>query len=521
MARVNRRLALATAPAEAARRHGAVPIRLDRPLDLFPQAGRNFDYATFADLVEEAATMLSGAGIRDGQRVLIVKRSNFDIPLLAFACARIGAVPVLVHSAVGFQALGVMTERAAPAAVISDAATESAGVLDSVDPTLPRWYVGERGEHGLSLLDTERGPIPPAVVPSVDTPQLVTHSSGTTGVPKLVLHSVHSFAGHARPQITIGKVLRVRDPYLMCLSPVHARCMSGMLAILALGLPLGFLTDTSPENAAELLAAVRPGVVETVPNAFIRWEEVAETRPELFAQTRLFVSSFDAAHPRTIRTLLRAAKPGARYMQAYGQTETGPVTVKSHKLKSRCEHGRCVGRGVLGHTKIRVVDDEGDKVPNGIPGQIFARSSGVTPSYLGSPDQRVDGWWAMGDYGMVSARGCLHLYDRLVDRGSGVESLLAAEDDILEALPQLTEVAIIPMGDGGPAVPLVCTRGDLPLDRAAWAEAVAGLPELSPPVQCRWDDIPHTATWKVKRLEVARRLAAGDLPVLAAAREER
>src|SRR5690606_8568227 len=115
---------------------------------------------------------------------------------------------------------------------------------------------------------------PPAVVPSVDTPQLVTHSSGTTGVPKLVLHSVHSFAGHARPQITIGKVLRVRDPYLMCLSPVHARCMSGMLAILALGLPLGFLTDTSPENAAELLAAVRPGVVETVPNAFIRWEEV-------------------------------------------------------------------------------------------------------------------------------------------------------------------------------------------------------------------------------------------------------
>ncbi|MGW0768602.1 class I adenylate-forming enzyme family protein [Streptomyces sp. NPDC002676] len=520
MARVNRRLALATAPAEAARRHGSVPIRLDRVLDLFPDAGRAFDYATFADLVEQAAALLAGAGVTAGQRIMIVKQPNFDITLLAFACARIGAVPVLVHSAVGSQPLGVMTERAAPAAVFTDAVTEAAGVLDHVDTGIPRWYVGPRGEHGSSLLDAERGAVPAAEVPREDTPTLVTHSSGTTGVPKLVLHSVHSFAGHARPQVLIGRALRVRDPYLMCMSPVHARCMSGMLAVLALGLPLGFLTDPAPQNAAELLAAVRPGVVETVPNAFIRWEEVAEEQPELLAQVRLFVSSFDAAHPRTIRTLLTAARPGARYLQAYGQTETGPVTVKSHRLKSRCEDGRCVGRPLPGQTRIRVLDDDGNRARKGTPGQIFARSSGITPSYLGADDQRVDGWWAMGDYGLMSDRGCLHLYDRIVDRGSGMESLLAAEDDILESLPQLTEAVIIPM-DEGPAIPLVVTRGDAPLDLAAWKRAVAGLPELAPPVQCRWDDIPHTATWKVKRLEVKRLLAAGDLPVLASAGEER
>ncbi|MEV7022096.1 class I adenylate-forming enzyme family protein [Kitasatospora sp. NPDC093558] len=509
MRTIARHLALATAPQEAARRRPDVPIRLDRALDLFPEAGTQFDYRAFAGLVDRAAGLLAGAGISAGDRVFLAKDPNFDIPLLAFAAARIGAVPVLVHTAVGAESLAALVERSGPVAILTDRSTEDSGLFSGVPGSVARWYVGAPGAQGRSLLDVAPAPLAPSARPERSTPQLVTHSSGTTGVPKLALHTVESFAGHAKPQVLIGRLLRVSDPYLMCLSPVHARTMSGLLAILALGLPLGYLTDPSPENARRMIELVRPGVVETVPNAFIRWEEIAENRPELFTRVRLFVSSFDAAHPRTIRTLLGAAHPKARYMQAYGQTETGPITVKSHRLKGKCEDGRCVGRPVPGHTRIRITDEAGVRLGRGLPGEIFARSSGVTPSYLGLPDQRVDGWWAMGDYGEVSLRGCLHLYDRLVDRSDDVGSLLAAEDAILEALPQLTEAVLIPMADGLP-VPLVCTRGDLPLDPEAWRAATAGQPPLADPVQCRWEDIPHTATWKVKRLEVARRIAAGD-----------
>ncbi|MFE6778328.1 AMP-binding protein [Streptomyces sp. NPDC057702] len=511
-----RTMALATAPTEAARRHPSASIHLDRPLDLFPTAGTELSFVDFRDRVETAAGLLAAAGITAGGRVVLVKRPNFDVPLLAFACARIGAVPVLVHHAVGAASLGALVRTAEPVALITDAATETAGVLAEVPAdTAPRWYVGDAGAHGRSLGELNATTLPAPTVPPQDAPQLVTHSSGTTGVPKLVVHSVRSFAGHAKPQVMIGRVLRVHDPLLMCLSPVHARSMSGMLAILALGVPLGFMIDPAPENAAAMMARVRPGLLETVPNVFIRWEEVAEKRPELFAGVRMFLSSFDAAHPRTINALLRVAAPKARYLQAYGQSETGPVTVKLHRLGGGCEDGRCVGKPVFGHTRIRVSDEDGD-TPLGKerPGAIFARSGGITPSYIGYPDQRKNGWWAMGDYGMVSKKGCLHLYDRLVDRKDGVESLLATEDHILEAVPHLTEAVLIPVADG-PPVPLVCTRGDLPLDAAAWAAATAGLPPLADPVHCRWDDIPHTATWKVKRGEVARRLAAGELTRLA------
>ncbi|MGK5630179.1 AMP-binding protein [Streptomyces sp. URMC 123] len=515
-------LALPTAPALAARRHGRVPILLDTPLDLFPEAGPALDYVRLAELVESAARLLAGAGIGPGSRVMVVKRPSFDVPLLAFACARIGAVPVLVHPGVGRRSLPVLVERARPEAIVTDACADSVAALaDLPAGGPPRWSVGAAAVPGARALRGVRAAVglPPAAVPFRQAPQLVTHTSGTTGVPKLVLQSAATFAGQCGPQAVIGRLLRARDPYLVCLSPVHVRTVAAVVATLALGVPLGFLTDPAPANAARMLGLVRPGFVETVPNAFIRWEEIADGRPDLLASVRMFLSTFDAAHPRTVRTLLAAGRPGARYVQIYGQSETGPVAMRFHRraagLLARrggaCANGRCVGRPIPGHSRVRIGGADGaPRAPRGTPGPILAKSWATTPRYLGTPDQRVDGWWAMGDFGALSARGCLHLYDRIADREPGVESLLALEDTLLDRAPRLTEAVLVPM-PGGPPVPLVCTRGDVPLEEGLWRAAVAGLPPLAPPVQCRWDDIPHTATWKVKRAEAAERLASGRL----------
>jgi acyl-coenzyme A synthetase/AMP-(fatty) acid ligase len=518
--------ALATAPREAARRHPGTPITLDRPLALFPEAGTSLTFALFHDMTERAARMLAAAGVREGVRVLILRQESLDTPLLAFACARLGAIPVLVHPSVPPAAVSVLARRADPGVVVTDVSTEATGVLDDVPG--PRWYVGQAGGGGASLADAPDVRLPEPAVPPSGAGQLVTHSSGTTGVPKLVLHSVGSFAGHARPQIFLGRVLRVHDPYLMCLSCVHARTMSGLLTVLALGLPTGFATDPDPRSILELIGRVRPGVVETVPNAFVRWEELAQLDPGCLASVRMFLSSFDAAHPRTIEAMLAMARPGARYLQAYGQTESGPVTVKVHRLRGGgCHDSRCVGRPVFGHTRIRVCGEDGDRTGRGTPGrragrgtpgQVLAWSAGVCPSYLGGDidvrDQRSGKWWRMGDYGVVTRRGCLHLLDRITDRVPGTQSLLAAEDTIMRRLPELTEAAFIPMTPD-PPVPLVCTRGDQPLSAAAWRQATADLEIGGEPVQCRWEDIPHTATWKVRRSEAARLLREGTLSTLA------
>lgn len=520
-------LALSTAPALAAQRNPAVRIDLDTALDVFPEAGTSLNFATFAELIDRAAAMIAATGVRAGDRVMIVKQPNFDIPLLALACARIGVVPVLIHPTVGAENLAVLIARAEPAAIISDDQTAALGLFSAASGSTARWHVGT-GTGTASghprLPAAGAATLPPVLEPTRQSPQLVTHTSGTTGVPKLVLQTAETFDGQCRPQAVLGKLLRVHDPYLIGISPVHVRTMAAIVSSLAVGVPLGFMTKVDPGTAVQMLRRLRPGVIETVPNAFIRWEQIADERPELLAQVRIYLSTFDATHPRTIRTFLDRGHPKARYIQVYGQSETGPVAMKFYRnrtgvrsrLRTPCEHSRCVGRALPGQSKVRI--DAGDgSAGRGVPGGILAKSSATTPAYLGTPDQRVDGWWAMGDYGVISERGCLHLYDRLIDRDGdgGVESLLAIEDTILERVAELTEAVLIPSSQG-PPVPLICTREDRPLAPQVWKSAVAGLPELAAPVRCRWEDIPHTATWKVRRPEAARLLSAGELPVLPA-----
>jgi hypothetical protein len=115
----------------------------------------------------------------------------------------------------------------------------------------------------------------------------------------------------------------------------------------------------------------------------------------------------------------------------------------------------------------------------------------------------------MRDIGHRSRWGCLHLLDREIDRVAEFDSVLALEDVLIGRLDQLTEVVLVPLQDK--INPVVCTRHDRELDLSAWREAVVDLPSMAQPVHCRWEDLPQTATWKVKRLELKRRMQDGTL----------
>jgi hypothetical protein len=61
-------------------------------------------------------------------------------------------------------------------------------------------------------------------------------------------------------------------------------------------------------------------------------------------------------------------------------------------------------------------------------------------------------------------------------------------------------------GPDSEAVPVICTVDDRPLDLNRWRAAVAAFPQLSDPVQIPQAELPRTATLKVQRLALARRL---------------
>ncbi|MEV1052912.1 AMP-binding protein [Streptomyces sp. NPDC049887] len=500
----------------AAARHPANFVVLDHDLDIAPQLARRSTLTELADLVDDFASRLWAVQVRPGDHVVVHKSDNFDISLLACAIARTGAIPVLLSPKLDGATVAELLRRVGQPFLVTD--------QDKLDHDLPtevfelsRTVLLAGGEHEgatalASLAGVERVP---AVAMPVDHPTLITHTSGTTGTPKLAVHTGLSFQARYRPQAAVvATAVAKREPIAVHVSFVHSRMFTAMPISILQGHPLIILRDDDPATVGELFSQVPPGFIEAHPNTFLRWEVLADDPRGPLANVKYFSSTFDAIHPRTVHRLLQASRrKGRRFAQAYGQSEVGPIAARTYSLKDGADfNGRCVGVPFPGMTGVRVVSRDGNPPSKENPGFIEVRSDGRIVTYLGEHErwqkQVNDGWWRMGDVGYRTKLGCLHLLDREVDEIPGVQSTLEIEDKLFTRLPELIEVIIVPGADNRP-VPVVCTRENQPLDPIAWKTAVVDLPALAEPVQWRLEDLPQTATTKIKRLELARLLTAG------------
>jgi len=509
----NRGIQLGTLFDRAAARRPANPVILDHELDIAPERGRLLVLAELAELVDDFASRLWAARVRPGDRVVVYKSNNFDISLLACALARIGAIPALLSPKLDGATVLELIRRMGRPQLITDQTKIDAELSDKGF---------ELAEHVLLVSGTHPDATHLAELAGVEAvapvtmsphhPTLITHTSGTTGIPKLAVHTGATFQARYRPQATIvAAAVRRNEPIAIHVSFVHSRMYTAMPISILQGHPLLILRDDDPKTAADLFAKVPPGFIEAHPNAFLRWEVLADDPRKPLANVKYFSSTFDAIHPRTVHRMLRASQRRApRFAQAYGQSEVGPIAARTYSRKGGNEFdARCVGRPFPGMTNVRVVSRDGKRPTKSSPGYIEVLSNGRIVTYLGESErwekQAKGEWWRMGDVGYRTKWGCLHMLDREVDEIPGIESTLEIEDKLLTRLPELNEAILVPNENGLPQ-PVVCTRDNSPLDPSAWRAAVAGLPAMGDPVQWRQEDLPQTATTKIKRLELAKLL---------------
>lgn len=501
----------------AAARHPANILILDHDLDIAPELGRRATIAEVADLVDDTAARLWAAGVRPGRRVVIYKSDGFDVTLLGCACARAGAVPVLLSPMLDGATAGELIRRTGRPYLITDQAKLEGGLPPAVLDATEQALLTSGSYPGATELSSLAGAkrIAPVATPARE-PALITHTSGTTGLPKLAVHTRFSLEARYRPQATvIALLIRGRETIAMHVSFVHSRLITALAIALHRGFPIVMLRDADAGNVGDIFAKVRPGILEAHPNSFIEWEKLADDPRGPLSNVRLFSSTFDAIHPRTVQRLLTATRRRSPFFgQLYGQSEIGPALVRGFsRRRAPDSDGRCVGIPFPGFTGTRVVSRNGRPPSARNPGYIEVRSNGRVVSYLGEQpryDQQLSpgGWWRMGDVGYRTRWRCVHLLDREVDLIEDFGSSLAVEDTLLSRLPELVEIVFVP-GQDGVAIPVVCTRDNTPLDPAAWRLATADLPTMRDPVQRRQQDLPQTATAKVKRLELARLLASG------------
>ncbi|MFD8481577.1 class I adenylate-forming enzyme family protein [Kitasatospora sp. NPDC059673] len=559
LASVVRRLPLDLGPLfdTLAEQRPSVDVRLGRPLDLAPDGGTCWDTAGLAELVRETAAWLAAAGARPGSSVAIVKHNHWDYVLLACAAARLGAVPALLSDRIAPDGLVALLHRLRPDVLVTQrnvmAGARAAG--HDLDQLAIRTVCLDGPVEGaLTPDDLRGGAVPPVHSRGEDEPLAIIHTSGTTGVPKLVVHSTRTLirrlsAFEARP----WPVLSVRgdDTVASAISFAHGRALTWTVsAFWRAPRTVALLPDSDVSTAAALLRSHPPTVLEAMPSNYVRWQQLAAggdggagesataggsagpvrsdgsagpAGANPFRDVRLFISTFDAMHPPTVRAFLQASRRRRPlWMQGWGQSETGPLSFRFLTRKTlsgpagRHPTTRDLGRPVPGWVRVKVADPErpGRSVRRGETGMLYARTGALCLGYLGEPErwaQKVDGlWFNTGDLGMHTRDGRVFVLDREVDMVPGL-SCVEIEDVLHERLPDVEEAVLLSVADGHPQPVLVTAAGEL--DPQRWQDAVRDLPPLAEPLIVPWDAVPRTATGKVRRHELREQVLAGSSPI--------
>jgi acyl-coenzyme A synthetase/AMP-(fatty) acid ligase len=507
-----RGLYLGIVPETAAARNSSTLLTLDHDLDILPEAGRRLTVAELAGHVDDLAGRLWAAGVRPGEHIVIHKTANFDVWVLATAVSRIGAVPVMLSPALDGATVGALLGRLDQPSLLTD--VHKLDVLADVPlADLTKRVITVTGSRpgAASLTELAGSPRIQPVFQAPEEPALITHTSGTTGLPKLVVHTPRSMRTRLRPQWWLLSLMRKRETVAIHISFVHSRMFAAMALALMKEMPVLLMNESDSDQVAALFLEHRPGFLEVLPNSLMEWEGLTGDPRKPFASIKYFSTTFDAIHPRTISRLLKSSERRAPlFFQIYGQSEVGPAVGRPYFPKSAHRaDGRCVGYPMPGCARVRVVSRDGKRPSKKNPGFIEVRWKGNAKTYFGEQarfDANLhDNWWRTGDVGYRTKRGCLHMLDREVDMILGVRSSLEIEDLVLSRLGELSELVVVP-GPKFEPVPVMCTNEDQPLDRDRWRAAVVEFPQLADPIQIPQAELPRTATMKVKRIELSRRL---------------
>jgi long-chain acyl-CoA synthetase len=159
-------------------------------------------------------------------------------------------------------------------------------------------------------------------------------------------------------------------------------------------------------------------------------------------------------------------KTGCPIVEGYGLSETSP-SATCNPVDSTAYSGN-IGLPMPG-TELALLDDDGDEVPMGTPGEIAIRGAQVMAGYWQRPDETAkvmtaNGFFRTGDIGTVDERGYFKIVDRKKDMilVSGFNVYPNEVEDVITQMPGVLECAAVGVPDekAGEAVKVVIVKKD-------------------------------------------------------------
>jgi acyl-CoA synthetase (AMP-forming)/AMP-acid ligase II len=391
---------------------------------------RRLSFGEFDGRIDQYVTKFLKKGIRKDSRVLMLLRPGTKMMCTFFALVRMGAIPILLDSGVGFREIVRLGNFSKPDFIICS-------------PRL-KWLIFMKilrikGQViAVYRSFAKRQPAATSMV-EMDPEDVVAilFTSGSTGPAKGVVYRHRHFASQlSKLRLTYRLMPNVKDvtllPVFMLFNPIFGR------------------TTIIPDMDFSRPSELHPqSIVETIVNhcatssfgSPILWEKIADYCSEnditMRSLEQIFLAGVSAA-PYILEKMLDIA-PNAKIFTPYGATECLPICSISAEeilgsLRPLQENGAgtCLGYPVEGiAVRIIVLEDgpishleERSFLPLGHIGEIIVEGSNVTEFYDQLPEKTAlakinyNGkiWHRMGDLGFLDEKGRIWFCGRKMER---------------------------------------------------------------------------------------------------------
>jgi long-chain acyl-CoA synthetase len=484
-----------------------------------------YSLATLRDETERYARWYHNAGVTHGDRVGVFTRNGMASFVHFLALNSIGAIPAVINPNMVPDTAAKYLDRLDAVGVVVDA-DKLGPLLTGMEGARPFRFTASQEEMHAA---PPAGPLP-AVYPyrhGDRDPVLISHSSGTTGMPKAATFGHRQFFAGKRPRI-MTLPSGPEDRMLLAFPASHSSGYSYMMMATLIGLPTLVMESQDGATVAQAMRWWKPSVVTGFPITFSEMIAMG-LEPSAASHVTTWISTADASHEAHVRELVRLGRhrengswrPGSHYLDGLGASEMGMALFLNIHGPRTSAYGRCVGYPEPIVEDAVVFDENGRELGPNEVGYLAVHTPTVTLGYWGDHELTHKsirkGYWLTGDVGYRDEKGRFYHYDRTTDvittRRGPVYSL-TLEEEIFKACRFVIDCAVVGVVDPVEPTsfaPIAALRlidqvhmsAEELLARINRALRAAGRHELAAVVVSKGDNkIPLGVTGKVLKREV-------------------